>query len=456
MLHSEDERVAEGHILGSGFTAHRLLETAGDCPVTGPAVWWAGPLNAEKLAARSVGLVCFALNDLAAASPWLATATPDIAAAFASSAHLRIAGQKPQGFARYSGFYRTADGWIRTHANYPHHERPLHSALGTSSGIDIADALASLCAHDAQERIIAAGGIAAQVRSREQWLSSAERQAAGSGHWAQFHMRPTGSAPVWKFDPRAAMPLRGLKVLDLTRVIAGPTATRTLASLGAQVLRVDGPLLPELPWQYVDTGFGKRSTLLDLKSATGQARIHELLQDADAVLLGYRPGALAKAGLGGDELAQRYPQLVVAELGAWGFEGPWAQRRGFDSIVQAATGISEAYRGNGPSPGALPVQALDHATGYGLAAAVIALVRARSVQGRTGSVRFSLARTAHALFAFDAPQQPVQFDGGVRLKRVDSTFGTLDYVPPPFSMAGQALDYPGPPAPYGEDEPVWN
>ncbi|MEG2424608.1 MAG: CoA transferase, partial [Glutamicibacter sp.] len=102
------------------------------------------------------------------------------------------------------------------------------------------------------------------------------------------------------------------------------------------------------------------------------------------------------------------------------------------------------------------VQALDHATGYGLAAAVIALVRARSVQGRTGSVRFSLARTAHALFAFDAPQRPAQFDGGVRLKRVESTFGTLEYVPPPFSMAGQGLDYPGPPAPYGEDEPVWN
>ncbi|MGH3653445.1 CoA transferase [Glutamicibacter sp.] len=456
MRHSEDERVAVENILGSGFIAHRLLEAAGNCPITGPAVWWAGPLNVEKLAARSVGLVCTALNALAASSPWLASETPDIAAAFASSAHLRIAGEKTQGFAPYSGFYRTADGWIRTHANYPHHEHSLKSALGASAGIKVADALASLSAHDAQERIVAAGGIAAQVRSRQQWLSSAEGKVAGSGHWAQFRMRPIGSAPVWKFEPRAGMPLHGLKVLDLTRVIAGPTATRTLAALGAQVLRVDGPLLPELPWQYVDTGFGKRSTLLDLKSASGQARIHELLQDADAVILGYRPGALARAGLGENELAQRYPELIVAELGAWGFSGPWAQRRGFDSIVQAATGISQVYRGNGQSPGALPVQALDHATGYGLAAAIIALVRARSAQGRTGSVRFSLARTAHALFAFDATQQPAQFDSGVRLKRMDSAYGTLEYVPPPFSLAGQALDYADPPAPYGEDEPVWS
>lgn len=258
------------------------------------------------------------------------------------------------------------------------------------------------------------------------WLNSAEGKVAGSGRWAQFNMRPLASAPFWKYDPRAGLPLQGLKVLDLTRVIAGPTATRTLAAFGAQVLRVDSPCLPELPRQYVDTGFGKRSTELDAKSAAGQAKIHELLQDADAVILGYRPGALAAAGLGRDELAQRYPRLIIAELGAWGYSGPWAQRRGVDSVVQAATGIAQAYSGDGSTPGALPVQALDHATGYGLAAAMIALAGARSAQGQTGAVRFSLARTARALFAFNEElQHPADFGSGVQRRQIDSAYGML-------------------------------
>lgn len=457
MLHSEEERASMEHVLGSGFREHQLLETAGNWPVSGPIAWWGGPLDVEQLAARSVGLVCSALNALATPPLRAASATADIAAAFASSAHLRIAGESTQGFAPHSGFYRTADGWIRTHANYPHHESALKSALGMSSGSGIADALAGLPAHDAQERIVAAGGVAARVRSRQQWLSSAEGKVAGNGHWAQFSMRPLASALIWKYDPRAGLPLQGLKVLDLTRVIAGPTATRTLAAFGAQVLRVDGPRLPELPWQHVDTGFGKRSTVLDAKSAAGRAKIHELLRDADAVILGYRPGALAAAGLGRDELAQRYPRLIIAELGAWGYSGPWAQRRGFDSIVQAATGIAQAYSGDGRTPGALPVQALDHATGYGLAAAIIALAGTRSAQGRTGAVRFSLARTAHALFALDEEREcPADFGSGVQLRQMDSSYGMLEYVPPPFSFAGHAMDYPHPPAPYGESKPAWS
>ena len=145
------------------------------------------------------------------------------------------------------------------------------------------------------------------------------------------------------------LPLQGLKVLDLTRVIAGPHRHQTLAAFGAQVLRVDGPRLPELPWQHVDTGFGKRSAVLDA-SAAGAGKIHELLQDAVPSSWAIAR-SLGRGRAWRDELAQRYPRLMIAELGAWGYSGP-GPSGGFDSVVQAATGIAQAYSGDGRTPGA--------------------------------------------------------------------------------------------------------
>ncbi|MYR64088.1 hypothetical protein GTY54_50435, partial [Streptomyces sp. SID625] len=174
------------------------------------------------------------------------------------------------------------------------------------------------------------------------------------------------------------LPAAGVRVLDLTRVIAGPVATRTLALLGADVLRVDPPHLPELADQHADTGFGKRSAALD--PATDRAAFEELLAGADVVVTGYRPGALDRFGLSPEALAERRPALVVAELSAWGAYGPWARRRGFDSLVQVATGIAAVEGGDG-RPGALPAQALDHGTGYLLAAAVLRALTEQSHDG---------------------------------------------------------------------------
>ncbi|NEA87180.1 CoA transferase, partial [Streptomyces sp. SID14436] len=187
------------------------------------------------------------------------------------------------------------------------------------------------------------------------------------------------------------LPAAGVRVLDLTRVIAGPVATRVLGLLGADVLRVDPPGLPELPDQHADTGFGKRSARLDLTS--GRETFEELLAGADVVVTGYRPGALDRFGLGPRALAERRPGIVVAQLSAWGAYGPWGDRRGFDSLVQVATGIAAA-EGTGERPGALPAQALDHGTGYLLAAAVLRALTDRSDTGGSRSVRVALARTA--------------------------------------------------------------
>jgi crotonobetainyl-CoA:carnitine CoA-transferase CaiB-like acyl-CoA transferase len=204
------------------------------------------------------------------------------------------------------------------------------------------------------------------------------------------HLReaPAGSAQHREVD--SAAPLSGIRVLDFTRVIAGPVATRALALLGADVLRIDPPGLPELPVQQEETGAGKFTALLDLATGAGLDRANELLQTADILVTGYRPGSLERFGL-------RYPPgLVVARVAAWGSTGPWAGRRGFDSIVQAASGIA-MVEGDGGRPGVLPVQALDHASGYLLAAAALDALRSRDSDGHGRDVTVSLAGTAHWL-----------------------------------------------------------
>ncbi|MFJ2620979.1 CoA transferase [Glutamicibacter sp. NPDC087344] len=441
-------------ILGSGFHAMGLLDRPRVAQELTP-YWWGGALSVEGLALHAVRLIEQAIGELSAGRFELTSGLAQMAAGYESYKHLRISGRQMQSFAPLSGFFPTADGWIRTHANYPHHRRALLAALEIREPDQVATALGETSALDAQERIVAAGGIAAAVRSRTQWLGEPQARAASAGHWAQFRLAQRGTPAGWTFDPRADLPLSGLKVLDLTRVIAGPTASRTLAALGAQVLRIDGPRYPELLDQHIDTGFGKRSTVLDLATAQGSSAIDQLLAQADVVILGYRPGALEALKVSAEQLQERYPQLVVAQLCAWGVEGPWGTRRGFDSIVQAATGIAQAYGLPNGKPGALPVQALDYATGYGVAASIISLVRARTELDVVGGVSFSLARTAHALFEFPRPTSPLIELEGPRTARRASTFGQLDYVLPPFTLNGTQLDYLSAPRPYGVDEPVW-
>src|SRR5262249_27966654 len=170
-------------------------------------------------------------------------------------------------------------------------------------------------------------------------------------------------------------PCQGIRVLDLTRVIAGPVAGRTLGALGAEVLRVDPPHLPELTQQHLDTGPGKRAAALDLSDELPR---EALLAGADVVLAGYRPGALARFGLSAPELADRHPGTVHVSLSAWGTTGPWATRRGFDSLVQVATGIAAECGGGDGTPGALPAQVLDHATGHLAAGAALRALAARA------------------------------------------------------------------------------
>uniref|UniRef100_UPI000AADCED1 CoA transferase n=1 Tax=Streptomyces prasinus TaxID=67345 RepID=UPI000AADCED1 len=189
-----------------------------------------------------------------------------VAAAFVSERHLLVDGRAPVSFAPLSRFWRTADGWVRTHANYPHHRARLLTALGTSDDPEaVAAALAERSAAEVEETVYAAGGLAVALRTPAAWAAHA--QAAAVARRPLVERGRLDSAPARVLAPvdrDPLLPAAGLRVLDLTRVVAGPVATRTLALLGADVLRLDPPGLPELPDQHTDTGFGKRSALLDL------------------------------------------------------------------------------------------------------------------------------------------------------------------------------------------------
>ncbi|WP_345643729.1 CoA transferase [Streptomyces tremellae] len=389
------------------------------------------------------------------AVPAVAVKEGAVATAFVSERHLRIDGRRPAPFAPLSRFWPVADGWIRTHANYPHHRARLLRALGME---DIGDdarlvarvetALATSRAADVEEAVYAGGGLAVRVAAGpvERTLPLVETARGGTGG---------GTRPL----PPAALPAQGVRVLDLTRVIAGPVATRTLALLGADVLRVDSPRLPEMPEAHADTGLGKRSTLLDLGAAADRATFDELLATADVIVTGYRPGALDRLGLSAGELRERHPGLVVAQLSAWGWSGvgPWAQRRGFDSLVQAATGIAAVEAAEDGTPGVLPAQALDHGTGYLLAAAVLRSLTARQATGAGSRVRLSLAGTAqwllHGLAPHPLPGPPYAPDQYVT-QEPSPELG-VRHALPPLHYEGAPADWNHLATPWGSDTANW-
>jgi hypothetical protein len=379
-----------------------------------------------------------------------------VAAAFRSEGRVRLNGQAVGvGFAPLSRFWRASDGWVRTHANYAWHREALLRALGCGDDREaVAAAIAGLGAREVENLVAGADGVAAAVRTEADWRAGPPGQAVAAARLVEG--RGLGDAPPRR---RAAgtLPATGIRVLDLTRVIAGPVATRYLAALGADVLRLDPPRRPELPQQTYDGLLGKRSTVLDL--GAGSARLHELLDAADVLVHGYRPRALDRFGLSPDALAERHPGLVVVSLSAWGRTGPWGGRRGFDSIVQAASGIAVAESADGDRPGAMPCQLLDHGTGYLCAAAALRGLAVQAASGGTQVRELSLARTAHWLLGQErdgAPAAVAAADAGADwLTTLGSAEGPVTVVRPPGRLDGLELAWPSPLTRYGSDPPAW-
>jgi len=385
---------------------------------------------------------------------------------FRSERYLRVDGAPaPELWDKIAGVYRCADGWVRLHTNFAHHRDGVLRLLACGNERSaVQDALMRWRAEDFETAAAEAGLVVTALRSFEQWGAHPQGQAVAS--LPVLGLERIGDAPPrplprWTAD--TTQPLQGLRVLDLTRIIAGPVCGRTLAAHGAEVLLVTGPHLPAIAPLVIDTGRGKRSTHIDLRDAAGRETLKALARDADVFVQGYRPGGLAERGFSADELAHARSGIVCASLSAYGHIGPWAARRGFDSLVQTASGfnVAEAQAAGVDEPKPLPAQALDHAAGYLLAFGVQMALLRRAREGGSWHVRVSLAQTGRWLRGLGRLPEglrtadPKLDDVRDLMEESDSGFGRLLAV----RHAGHLSDTPPawtrPSVPLGADAPRW-
>lgn len=383
---------------------------------------------------------------------------------FRSERYLRIIGEEPPPtWDAIAGVYRTAnDGYVRLHTNFPHHRRAVLDVLRCDASRDaVQQVLSNWPAEDFETAVYAAGGAVAALRTPEQWAAHPHAQVVAS--LPPVRITRIGDAPPRPLPP-GERPLSGVRVLDLSRVIAGPVAGRTLAAHGAEVLLVASPQLPSIPWLVIDTGRGKRSAHIDLTRDDGRATLRALLSGADIFSQGYRPQSLARLGFSPEEAARLRPGIVYVTLSAYGTAGPWGQRRGFDSLVQTATGINaaEAAAAGVEGPKELPCQALDHASGYLMAfGAMMARLR-QAREGGSWHVEVSLAATGRWLTSLGrlsggmAAADPKLADIADLLEEQPSGFGRLRAVRHAAVLSETPAGWTRPAVPLGTDPAAWS
>src|SRR5271165_3303410 len=412
------------------------------------------------LASAAIGAAGLAVSELVAA---VAEAPPvrvdrRLAALWFGLSIRPVGWTLPSPWDPIAGDYPAADGWIRLHTNAPRHRATALAVLGSAAERPaVAEAVRGWSADALEQAVIEAGGCAAMMRSVPEWEASPQGRAVSAEPLIAFaDARKTSSA--WR--PTADRPLAGLKVLDLTRVLAGPVATRFLAGFGADVLRIDPPDWKE-PAIEPEVTLGKRCARLDLRHAADRARFERLIAEADLLIHGYRPDALDALGYGETVRRGLNPGLVDVCLDAYGWSGPWLNRRGFDSLVQMSTGIAAAGMAwrDADKPVPLPVQALDHATGYLMAAAAVRGVAQRLADGRPTSAKASLARTAALLVALprgpseEAALRPAEADYAAAVEATD--WGPARRALPPVAVAGAPLAWSQPARRLGSETANW-
>jgi crotonobetainyl-CoA:carnitine CoA-transferase CaiB-like acyl-CoA transferase len=429
-------------------TAERVTVTASDDP-------FGSPYQVAEAAVASIGV---ALASVAALDEQRSGRAAEVlldgrhaAAAFQSERFLRLgSGDEPDLWDPIAGNYPTADGWIRLHTNLPHHRDAVVGVLGVEpERAAVAAAAARWPSEELETTVIAAGGVAARMRTVEEWLRHPQRAAVLRRPLVDLVTTGRADGPPARL--RAGRVLDGVRVLDLSRVIAGPVAGRFLASFGADVIRVDPPL-EDGSLLEIETGAGKRRTSIDLRKQGDRRRFEELVSGADVLLEGFRPGALADIGYPDPRLRARNPSLVIGHLAAFSDRGPWAARRGFDSIVQVATGMAHRC-GFDPTtgPGKLPAQALDHASGYLLAAGLVAGLARRVQESEASTVRVSLARTGAWLTDLGTRDRPMGSSVPAVPDLLDrwpgTAWGTVEQLRPVGRVADRPAAWPGPATP---------
>jgi crotonobetainyl-CoA:carnitine CoA-transferase CaiB-like acyl-CoA transferase len=430
------------------------------------------PVLRTNFPVGTAGAAAIAAAGLAAADLWelrsgrrqsVAMDVCRAAVVMRSSIYTQLIGKpKPPAWDAISGLYRTADGrWIQLHCNYPHHRDGALRLLGCREDrAEVARAIERWDGLALEDAMTDARMVAALSRTAAEW--AAHPHAHYVDRLPLLQITRIGAS-----DPEAlrggARPLAGCRALDLTRVLAGPTCGRTLAEHGADVMRISAPHLPFIEHLVMDTGHGKLAAHVDLRTASGRATLEQLIRGADVFTQGYRPGTLARRGFSPDALAQLRPGIVYVSLSAYGEDGPWGGKRGFDTLVQGVTGITVEH-GGADKPMHLPVSVLDYASGYLMAFGAMVALGRRAREGGSYHVRVSLVQTAHWLKNLGrvsgaavpadawAPNDPAL---APFLMRTDTPFGPLGHLAPAVALSETPPYWARPVVPLGTHAPQW-
>lgn len=380
-----------------------------------------------------------------------------------SERYLRVDDKPPPpAWDAIAGVYRTGDNrFVRLHTNFPHHRDNVCKVLACKpERDDVQRALMQWKGEDFETAAYAGGCVVSMMRSHEEWMATAQARALEQLPLIQIEKIGEAAPRSW---PKGNRPLAGLRVLDLSRVIAGPVAGRTWAAHGADVMLISSPHLPSIPWLVIDTGRGKLSASADLKTEPGRDTLRGLLASADIFSQGYRPQSIAALGFSPEDAAHISPGIVYVSLSAYGHAGPWAGRRGFDSLVQTSTGFNaaEGRAAGGDGPKELPLQILDHATGYLMAfGAMMARLR-QAREGGSWHVRVSLVQTGRWLWNLG------RLEGGLAAadltrdqvlpftEQNPSGFGALQSVRHAAVMSATPALWERPAIPLGASAPLW-
>ena len=365
------------------------------------------------------------------------------------------------------GVYPTKDGrWSYLHCNFPNHRAAALSVLGVAEDRDaVTKAVAKWDAQDLEDAIIEAKGAGGMVRTMEEWTK--HPQAAAIANLPLMEIVKLADSPPEAL-PEGSRPLSGVRVLDLTRVLAGPTCARTLAEHGADVMKITGAHLPNIGYQEYDTGHGKLNAQLDLREVKDMDTLRELVSQTDVFSQGYRPGTLGGRGLSPEELAELRPGIVYISLCAFSHMGPWASRRGFDTVVQTVSGITnrqgDLFPGATPGPQFYPVSAIDYLTGYLMAFGGMVALNRRVHEGGSWLVRISLAQVGRWLVSqgeipeADLTNIPAEFtpEEIASWSTVsDTPMGKLGHLGPVLSLSETPPRWVRTSVPLGHHDPVW-
>jgi crotonobetainyl-CoA:carnitine CoA-transferase CaiB-like acyl-CoA transferase len=450
--------VALQEVLGEAkFDSKETVQIVGDDPVL--------PIRYRVAAAASASLAALGLAAARLSNKEQQVRVNARAAAISlrSARYLRVDGKPPPPvWDPLSGFYPVRDGWISIHCNFANHRNAAMGVLG--AGHDRAraeEASRSWQGEALEDAIHAAGGCAGFVRSQEAWSGHAQARAVAAQPLLEIER--IADAPP-KFS-KSSRPLAGVRVLDLTRVLAGPTCAKSLAEHGADVLKISAAHLPDSGVMDLDTGIGKRSARIDLRDEQESSLLKNLVREADVFVQSYRPGALAARGFSPQDLAGLRPGIICASLSAWGPVGPWRERRGFDSIVQAVSGIAHAQgseAGFEAKPRLLPVSAIDYVSGYLMAFGVCVALGRRAREGGSWLVRVALARVGKWIVDRGTvqdyqglPEDLPEAELAPLFGEMDAPDGRVRYLKPVLELSATPPYFARPPVPLGYHRPAW-